>query len=183
MSTATLVPKLTPKKTPPELDALRSEVERANFELLELLSRRGKLVMDIQRVKTREEIPTFLPEREQKMLTDLVAANPGPFSSAAIRRLFQDIFRASVELMEHEREGVLKISRAHRRGDLVVQVGEHAIGAAPILIAGPCSVESREQLLETAQSVKAAGAQILRGGAFKPRTSPYSFQGLGVPGL
>jgi len=56
-------------------------------------------------------------------------------------------------------------------------------GAAPVVIAGPCAVESREQLLTTAQSVKAAGAQILRGGAFKPRTSPYQFQGLGVEGL
>jgi 3-deoxy-7-phosphoheptulonate synthase len=50
-------------------------------------------------------------------------------------------------------------------------------------MAGPCSVESREQLLETARAVKAAGARVLRGGAFKPRTSPYSFQGLGRDGL
>lgn len=55
--------------------------------------------------------------------------------------------------------------------------------AIPVVIAGPCAVESREQLLATAQGVKAAGAQILRGGAFKPRTSPYQFQGLGIEGL
>jgi 3-deoxy-7-phosphoheptulonate synthase len=53
----------------------------------------------------------------------------------------------------------------------------------PVVIAGPCAVESREQLLTTAIAVKAAGAQILRGGAFKPRTSPYQFQGLGIEGL
>jgi 3-deoxy-7-phosphoheptulonate synthase len=53
----------------------------------------------------------------------------------------------------------------------------------PVIIAGPCSIESREQLLSIARLVKAAGAQILRGGAFKPRTSPYQFQGLGVEGL
>lgn len=52
-----------------------------------------------------------------------------------------------------------------------------------LIIAGPCSVESRSQLLETAQAVKEAGAHALRGGAFKPRTSPYSFQGMGAPGL
>ncbi|MFW6266767.1 MAG: 3-deoxy-7-phosphoheptulonate synthase, partial [Halanaerobium sp.] len=51
------------------------------------------------------------------------------------------------------------------------------------VMAGPCSVESREQIIETAKIVKAGGAQILRGGAFKPRTSPYSFQGLGEEGL
>src|SRR5918998_2531465 len=51
------------------------------------------------------------------------------------------------------------------------------------LIAGPCSVESREQTLETARAVAAAGATMLRGGAYKPRTSPYTFQGLGRKGL
>jgi len=56
-------------------------------------------------------------------------------------------------------------------------------GQELVVIAGPCAVESREQILETAQAVKAAGAKILRGGAFKPRTSPYSFQGLGEYGL
>ena len=56
-------------------------------------------------------------------------------------------------------------------------------GRAVVVIAGPCSVESREQLMETAQAVKEGGAHALRGGAFKPRTSPYSFQGLGQEGL
>jgi 3-deoxy-7-phosphoheptulonate synthase len=56
-------------------------------------------------------------------------------------------------------------------------------GPEVIIIAGPCSVESREQLLETAHAVREAGAHVLRGGAFKPRTSPYSFQGMGAAGL
>jgi 3-deoxy-7-phosphoheptulonate synthase len=66
----------------------------------------------------------------------------------------------------------------------VVQVRDLVVGANRIgVIAGPCSVESREQILETAQAVKEAGATALRGGAFKPRTSPYSFQGLKGKGL
>ncbi len=60
-----------------------------------------------------------------------------------------------------------------------LQVG----GGRPVIIAGPCSVESRQQILETAQAVRAAGAHMLRGGAYKPRTSPYAFQGLGEEGL
>src|SRR5262249_56300022 len=56
-------------------------------------------------------------------------------------------------------------------------------GKRVVVMAGPCSVESREQVLEVAAKVKAAGAQILRGGAFKPRTSPYAFQGLEEAGL
>lgn len=63
-------------------------------------------------------------------------------------------------------------------------LGDHVVGSKEIiLMAGPCSVESRSQILETAQAVKEAGAHVLRGGAFKPRTSPYSFQGLGEEGL
>jgi len=65
----------------------------------------------------------------------------------------------------------------------VITVGNVKIGEDFVVIAGPCSVESEEQTIKTAQEVKAAGAQMLRGGAFKPRTSPYSFQGLGLKGL
>ena len=65
----------------------------------------------------------------------------------------------------------------------VVQVGNVRIGEGLVVIAGPCSVESEAQTLETARAVKASGADIIRGGAFKPRSSPYSFQGLGLEGL
>jgi len=66
----------------------------------------------------------------------------------------------------------------------VVQVGPVRFGEArPVVIAGPCAVESREQTLAVARAVKAAGADMLRGGAFKPRTSPHDFQGLGIEGL
>jgi 3-deoxy-7-phosphoheptulonate synthase len=78
------------------------------------------------------------------------------------------------------------VSREFKDKDTVVKISKDCvIGAtAPLLIiAGPCSVESRESLLETAEIVKRAGAKALRGGAFKPRTSPYAFQGLGEEGL
>jgi len=82
------------------------------------------------------------------------------------------------------------VSRAFQSEDSRVVVGDlpgsrpvTIGGAAPVIIAGPCAVESREQLLEIARAVKGAGAQVLRGGAFKPRTSPYQFQGLGIEGL
>jgi 3-deoxy-7-phosphoheptulonate synthase len=65
----------------------------------------------------------------------------------------------------------------------VVNVGPVRVGEDFVVIAGPCSVESEEQALQTARAVKKAGANMLRGGAFKPRTSPYDFQGLGLKGL
>ena len=75
-------------------------------------------------------------------------------------------------------------SRKLHPEDTVVCVGNALIGGGHFaMIAGPCTVENEEQLLSVARSVKAAGADILRGGAFKPRTSPYSFQGLGAEGL
>ena len=76
------------------------------------------------------------------------------------------------------------VSREHHPGPGVVKIGRAAIGGrALVLIAGPCSVESEDQLLAVARHVAARGAGLLRGGAFKPRSSPYSFQGLGERGL
>ncbi|HSE33683.1 MAG TPA: 3-deoxy-7-phosphoheptulonate synthase [Pyrinomonadaceae bacterium] len=76
------------------------------------------------------------------------------------------------------------VSRQLRQTRTIVEVDGVRIGAEDlVVIAGPCSVESREQLLETAHAVKASGARLLRGGAYKPRTSPYDFQGLGVEAL
>ena len=76
------------------------------------------------------------------------------------------------------------VSRQTRPQPSVVDVGGVKIGGPEVVvIAGPCSVESREQMLETAQGVKRAGATMLRGGAYKPRTSPYEFQGLGIEAL
>lgn len=75
-------------------------------------------------------------------------------------------------------------SRSYHPQGSVVQVRDVAIGAEEVIVvAGPCSVESEVQTVELAHQVKAAGAKMLRGGAFKPRTSPYSFQGLGEEGL
>jgi len=76
------------------------------------------------------------------------------------------------------------VSREFRAEDTVLDIGGVKIGGRDLLvIAGPCSVESYEQTLRIAETVKASGGHLLRGGAFKPRTSPYSFQGLGLEGL
>ena len=76
------------------------------------------------------------------------------------------------------------VSRAHKPDATRVKVEDVVIGGRELVVmAGPCSVESREQILAAADAVRAAGARVLRGGAFKPRSSPYSFQGLGKQGL
>lgn len=75
-------------------------------------------------------------------------------------------------------------SRRSKTSDTIIEIKGVKIGGGHIaMMAGPCSIESDEQIMKTAESVKNAGAQILRGGAFKPRTSPYAFQGMGEEGL
>jgi 3-deoxy-7-phosphoheptulonate synthase / chorismate mutase len=165
------------------LSQLRDELEHLNTSLLELLSRRARVVTEVQRLKALKNMPTFDPEREMQMLQDLVAKNPGPFPDETVRQLFKEIFRACVDLMQRQKEHALLVSRASRAEDLVVRVRGHELGGAPFVIAGPCAVESEEQLEAVARQLKALGGQFLRGGAFKPRTSPYAFQGLGAPGL
>src|SRR5437899_1775660 len=76
------------------------------------------------------------------------------------------------------------VAREWHRSNSVIQVDGVPIGGTAVqVIAGPCSVETAPQMAAAAQGVKAAGARLMRGGAFKPRTSPYAFQGMGVEGL
>jgi len=77
----------------------------------------------------------------------------------------------------------IKLAKLEGNPRSIIRVGNVRIGEGFVVIAGPCSIESEEQMRETALAVKQAGADILRGGAFKPRTSPYAFQGLGLKGL
>ncbi len=100
--------------------------------------------------------------------------------------LSQDIFEVmeGVERTVRIMEPYKLASRNFVQAQSELSVGPVTIGGARVVVmAGPCSVESRQQILETAHAVKEAGASILRGGAFKPRSSPYSFQGLGEEGL
>ena len=77
----------------------------------------------------------------------------------------------------------LKLASKGAKNKTIIKVGSVEVGKDLAIIAGPCTVENEEQMFETAKAVKASGANMLRGGAFKPRTSPYAFQGLGLKGL
>ena len=89
-----------------------------------------------------------------------------------------------VEEVKRVQEPYKNANRKFHPEDTVIKVGDTQIGGGNLtLIAGPCSVESEEQIVEIAKAVKKSGATILRGGAFKPRTSPYAFQGMALEGL
>ncbi len=116
-----------------------------------------------------------------------------PGENTTILGLIGDISRVDIPLLQSMQivEAVHRVSdpfkQANRKfhpQDTVVEVGNVKIGGGHFaVIAGPCSVESEEQIIAVAQAVKAGGAEILRGGAFKPRTSPYAFQGLREAGI
>lgn len=167
------------------LDELRVEIDRLNREILDRLNLRAGVAEQIARIKARDGMPIHAPEREQALLDAIVAANEGPLSNAAVRRLFREILEASKEWMAAVQAEERQVSRRADRGDGVVRVGDRAIGGegGPVVIAGPCAVEDEAQVEAVAVALVRLGIGFLRGGAFKPRTSPYSFGGLGRRGL
>ncbi|QOS82710.1 bifunctional 3-deoxy-7-phosphoheptulonate synthase/chorismate mutase [Paenibacillus sp. JNUCC31] len=166
------------------LEQLRGRLNEINHSLLHLLSERAQITQEIGLIKEKQGVPKYDPVREKEMLEELTAANPGPFQDDAIKLLFKQIFQASLNLQVDEHKKQLLVSRKNQQEDTVVSIGNVKVGAGkPIMIAGPCSVESYEQVREVAAALKAAGITVMRGGAFKPRTSPYDFQGLGIEGL
>ena len=111
-------------------------------------------------------IPSAIPPSLRDPLTQKLSALPGVDHVVQISRPYK------------------LASREFRSVDTVINIKGIEIGGARcVVMAGPCSIEGRDQIFEAARTVQAAGARILRGGAYKPRTSPYAFQGLGVEGL
>jgi 3-deoxy-7-phosphoheptulonate synthase len=123
--------------------------------------------------------PYESPGRERVVIA--VVGEVGPRRDILVSRLSQ---LPGVEAVTPISRPFKLTSREFHPEDTIVRFGDVAVGDGSLTVmAGPCSVESRDVAIETAQVVAAAGARVLRGGAFKPRTSPYSFQGLGVEAL
>lgn len=167
-----------------EIDQLRLRIDELNEQLLEIMSERAALVKEIGEFKTRNGIPTYDPIRERAILDRILEKNNGPFKNETLQHLFKEIFKASLELQEDDRRQGLLVSRKRKSEDTIININGETVGdGKQRLIAGPCAVESYEQTRSVAEQVKKHGIKFLRGGAFKPRTSPYDFQGLGVEGL
>ncbi|UAL46562.1 bifunctional 3-deoxy-7-phosphoheptulonate synthase/chorismate mutase [Sutcliffiella horikoshii] len=167
-----------------ELDALRKQVEELNLQLLEVINKRGELVQEIGKLKEAQGVNRYDPVRERKMLDLITEHNDGPFETSTLQHLFKEIFKAGLELQKDDHRKALLVSRKKKPEDTVVEVKGVKIGdGSQNFIVGPCAVESYEQVAQVAQAAKAQGIKLLRGGAFKPRTSPYDFQGLGLEGL
>ncbi|HVI21108.1 MAG TPA: bifunctional 3-deoxy-7-phosphoheptulonate synthase/chorismate mutase [Bacillus sp. (in: firmicutes)] len=167
-----------------ELNQLRERLEEINLQLLELINERARAVQEIGHVKVSQGVNKYDPLREREMLNKIKEHNDGPFEDSVILHLFKQIFKAGLDLQKDDHKKTLLVSRKNKSEDTIITINGESIGAGtPSFVFGPCSVESYEQTAAVAASVKAKGLKLLRGGAYKPRTSPYDFQGLGVEGL
>lgn len=167
-----------------ELDQVRDQLDHVNQEILKLINERATLVQQIGEIKAKQSIKRFDPVRERDMLDKITSINDGPFENATIEHIFKEIFKASLELQEDDHRKALLVSRKKKPENTVIDINGASIGDGSIhFVMGPCAVEGYEQVARVAKAVKENGVRLLRGGAFKPRTSPYDFQGLGVEGL
>lgn len=167
-----------------KLEELRNRVDELNVQILNVINERARLVQEIGRVKEASGVNRYDPVRERKMLDSILEKNDGPFEKSTLQHLFKEIFKAGLELQEDDHRKALLVSRKKHPENTIVEIKGAKIGTgSQQLIFGPCAVESYEQVATVAEAVKAKGLKLLRGGAYKPRTSPYDFQGLGVEGL
>ncbi|MDC3415790.1 bifunctional 3-deoxy-7-phosphoheptulonate synthase/chorismate mutase [Aquibacillus salsiterrae] len=167
-----------------KIEQLRDQLDQVNLEILNLINQRAELVKEIGQVKEKQGANRFDPVRERKMLNLIKENNKGPFENSTIEHLFKEIFKAGLELQEDDHSKALLVSRKKKQEDTVIEInGERFGDGNQHFIMGPCAVESYEQVAQVAEAMKKQGLKVIRGGAFKPRTSPYDFQGLGFEGL
>ncbi|MDI7268353.1 MAG: bifunctional 3-deoxy-7-phosphoheptulonate synthase/chorismate mutase [Myxococcota bacterium] len=172
-----------PPPDPSELASLRAEIDRCDEALMGMLAERARLALRAREIKEKRTEALFDGERQAQMLTRLVRLSKGPLSPDAVVNVFKAIYRECLGLMHAAREVELRVHRRNGEPDRVLDVAGRRIGERAVYVAGPCAVESFEQLDETARFLRSRGVGFLRGGTFKPRTSPYVFQGLGMEGL
>jgi len=163
------------------LDALRAQIDALDSEILDSLARRAETVERVRALKSDLGREMHDPMRAASHIRDLVARSEGSLPAHVVERVFGEIHDAMLGVMRGgaDRYASGPLGGARRTFSLAgTEVGRRAFW-----IAGPCSVESAEQISGVAADLGRLGVKMLRGGAFKPRTSPASFQGLGLRGL
>ena len=145
-----------------------------------IVTKPGTTALEIQKIKSTMEAEGFIIH-ESKGTNFYVLGVVGDTASFDVRNL---MVYDCIDKVMRVQEPYKRANRMFHPKDTVVNVGGVKVGGNKVqVIAGPCSVETREQMVGIAEAVQESGATMMRGGAFKPRTSPYSFQGLGLQGL
>ncbi|MFJ5764729.1 MULTISPECIES: bifunctional 3-deoxy-7-phosphoheptulonate synthase/chorismate mutase [unclassified Lysinibacillus] len=167
-----------------DLESLRSQIDGLNLEILRLINERAAVVDEIGKIKEKQGVNRYDPLRERHMLDLIKEHNHGPLNQMTVDYIFKQIFKTALKQLEADKKKELLVSRKKKSEDTVININGELIGQGkPSFVFGPCAVESYEQVAAVAASIKAKGEKLIRGGAYKPRTSPYDFQGLGLEGL
>lgn len=163
------------------LEDLRSQITEISLELVRLLNERADIALKIGAAKRKQgHSNLYDPIREAKLLKQLLEASNGPLADDALAHLLKEVFKASLALQVEDAHKQLLVESKRATA---VHIGPVSFGEVPVIIAGPCAIETEEQIEEIFAFLSNLGVQIVRAGAFKPRTSPYDFQGLGIDGL
>lgn len=163
-----------------ELEELETRVYDLDLKLSHLINEGAGLAEEIIQAKGIEEAELSY----RKMLDNIDEHNKGPLEKKIIEGVFKEIFKSKIEIQEEKKTRTLLVSRENKKEDTIINLRDELIGNGKThFVFGPCAVESYEQVAVVAKAMKEKGLKLLRGGAYKPRTSPYEFQGLGVEGL
>ncbi|MCJ1908540.1 bifunctional 3-deoxy-7-phosphoheptulonate synthase/chorismate mutase [Planococcus ruber] len=167
-----------------DLEQLREKVDAVNLQILSLINERATVIQEIGKIKEKQGVNRYDPLRERHMLNLLKDHNNGPLDQKTVDHIFKEIFKSALDMQEEDQRKALLVSRKKKSEDTVITVNGERIGeGTPSFIFGPCAVESQEQVSKVAEAIGGKGLRLIRGGAYKPRTSPYDFQGLGLEGL
>ena len=167
-----------------DLESLRSQIDHLNLEILRLINERAAVVEEIGAIKEKQGVNRYDPLRERHMLDLIKKHNNGPLNQMTVDYIFKQIFKTALKQLDSGKKKQLLVSRKEKSEDTIVQVNGEEIGKGlPTFVFGPCAVESYEQVDAVAATIAEKGLKLIRGGAYKPRTSPYDFQGLGLEGL
>lgn len=166
-----------------DLKKIRKEIDSINLELLELINERTSRVCEIINLKDEKGCEYYDPLRVGEMLKDVISNNAGPLSDELVGEIYTCIFKSTLSFMGINKERRLLVSSSGKREFRNIYEMLNIKSKSPIIIAGPCSIENIEYLDKVAAALVEREIRFIRGGAYKPRTSPYDFQGLKEDGL
>jgi 3-deoxy-7-phosphoheptulonate synthase/chorismate mutase len=166
-----------------DLKALQKQIDKVNSEILDLINQRTVLLTDIIKIKNAMNIEYYDPLREAEMLKYIIDQNKGPLPNELVTDIFTSIFKSALSYMQINEDTKLIVSSAQKNEFKSIQEMLGLSANMPVIVAGPCAVENFEYLDTVAQALNKYGIKLIRGGAYKPRTSPYEFQGLKEEGL
>ncbi len=165
------------------LKELRDKIDDIDDQLLKLIQERFEIVDEVRKYKEVNNITIVDKNRETQILNRLSENYQGILSKEEIKDIFRKIIGVSTHVQERLSNIDFHYEKKHQDHKTVIDVSDEKIGDKFTYMFGPCSIETEEQMEEVAKSIKELGLRFIRGGAFKPRTSPYDFQGLGIDGL